>query len=214
MNFPFEAYVDKKNVEKWHVYTDGKSLIARVLPNVKWTKPIKKHFEEPVHLYLFATPLSQYKDLEKHIDDMEDKETVMGEMPTLKEYKQSKISTDLQPGFLYDLFATGQINGNRVFVGGGRLSTQEGKVPYNMTLDELKLFAIEDLDLSPKEAQNIRAKITPMTAWNGKGRLIIAGFEFGQKESEWNYGTMVQHNGIVSHYHNDSKEELRKLLKV
>jgi len=214
MDFPFEVYVDKKKVEKLHVYTDGKSLIARVLPKVKWAEPIKKHIEEPVHLYLFTTPVSKYRDLEKHIENMQYKETIMGEMPTLKVYKQSEISTDLQPGFLYDLFAIGQREGNRVIAGGGRLSTQEGKVPYHMTLDELKLFAIEDLDLSPEEAQNIRAKIAPMTAWGEHGRFIIAGFDFEQKEPGGNYGTMVQHNGVVSHYHGYSKKELRKALKV
>ncbi len=210
MNFPFEAYVDKKKVEKLHVYTEGKSLIARVLPKRKWYKD----FEEPVHISLFKTPASQYKDLEKQIEDMQYKETIMGEIPTLIRYKQSEISTDLQPGFLYDLLATGQKNGNRVFAGIGRLSTQEGKVPYNMTLDELKLLALDHLDLSPKEAQNIIAKIIPMYSRDKKGKpVIIAGFDFN-KDPKKIFGTMVQDDGIVKSYPDDSKYIIREILKI
>ena len=209
----FEVYVDEKKVEE-DVYIEGKSFVAKVLPKRKWSKVFKGSFEGPINIFLFKTPISQYKGLEQQILDMEYKVTIMEELQTLIEYNQSKISTNLQPGFLYDLLATGQKDGNRVFAGIRRLSTQEGEIPKDMTLHELKLLALEYLDLSPKEAQNISAKIIPMYSWDKNGKpIIIAGFDFN-KDQEKIFGTMVRDDGTVKFYPDDSKYIIRELLKI
>ncbi len=250
MKFPFEAYINGKKVKEWFVYTDGESLVARVLPKVRWPRELKKEItevphpdsydshgpdmdltikldkpiiplEEPIHLHLFATPVSEYKDLEKQIHEMKNKSVNMGDLPTLRRYRQSEIREKLEKDFFYDLLAVGTYMEYRVVKGYGRLSTtQESKVPFRMTLDELKLLAIEDLELTREQAQKIKAKITPMadfgiTSSGGGIRSIVAGFTFGKTEDgRYNYGVMGYDNGQVSHYHGDSKEELRKALGV
>jgi hypothetical protein len=211
MDTLFEAKIDDQEIEKWHVQTEGKNLVARVLPRDKWPESFEK-FDESADLYLFAIPTDQYIDLEEQIQSMKDKEVVMGEIPTLIEYKKPEIITELKPDHLYDLFSMGQVNGDRKLAGGGRLQTQEGEVPYDMTFDELKFLAIDSLGLSQEDAQNVRAKIEPMTAWGNRGRFIIAGFNFGEKKPKINYGLMVNHMGQVSCYHGIPKQEIREHL--
>lgn len=237
MNNPFEAHIDGKPIEKWHTYTDGKILVARVLPKNQWPYELRKELteivhqdgpmsyverfdkpvpvlEEPIHLHLFVTPAADYRDLESHIDSMKDLKVKMGGIPTLRVYNQPEITAQLEHGFFYDLISTGIYRGGRILIGGGRLSTEKGEIPFDMTLDELKLLALEDLGLSPEQAQNIEAQIAPMTAWNRHGRLIIAGFGFGESKPGWNYGLMANHLGGVDHYHGYSTEQIREYLHV
>jgi hypothetical protein len=210
MNIPFRAYIDEQELERLHLYTDGRVLTAEVTPRSEWTEAVRGGIVEPVHLYLFRTPASNYIALEQEIRAMTDQETAMGDIPTLEEYKKDRISTDLQRESLYDIFSVGQGPlENRFITGGGRISTQEDLVPPNLTLDELKLLALEDLNLTPDDAKNAIARIIPLTAWGDRGRLIIAGFNFRD-----DYGVMVDHHGGVSHYHNRSKEETREALGV
>jgi hypothetical protein len=236
---PFEIYVDNKRIEENYVHTKGGVLVAKVSPKHKWNKIFNEQFEGKVNLFLFETDKFQYKNLEKMIrepilifEDLEGQTLVkqilgkqivkekyqvtkMGKIPTLKGYDTKEISTNLKPGFLYDLIAIKQpIGGDRVFAGMRRLSTQEGEVPKDMTLHELKLLACEYLDLSPEETQGLKAKIIIMNDLDKERNIRhYTGFDFNENP-ETPYGIYVRQDGVIKAYPDDSKFIIRELLKI
>ena len=171
---------------------------------------------EPVHLYILATPIQTYKDLETEIQELKGKSIILGNIPTLLEQRTSPIQTELKRGFFYDILGIGSLgilNGERGIVNGGRISTEKIDIPRMLTLDELKIVAIEYLELSMEEAKKVSATIEPMTAWSNDGRFIIAGLNFGQKD-EQTYGLMVNHASGVDTYNGRSKQKIREFLQV
>ncbi|MFQ6120183.1 MAG: hypothetical protein ACE5KE_09890 [Methanosarcinales archaeon] len=216
---PFNAYIDNRIVEAWHQYVEGRKLSAQVLPQEKWPEKLLDYVEGDITLSLFVIPYNKNLDIDglenEQIGKMKGETVDMGEFPNLRFYKQNYFKIGLEKGQVYDVLATGKSKktGNRQIFGGGRLLTKKvEKIPYPITLEEMKFLAIEDLGLTPEQAKGIKAKITPMTGWGNRRRFIIAGFDFGEMKAGWNAGVMVQHNGYVSHYHGYSTEELLKFL--
>ncbi len=231
---PFEIYVDNKKIEENYVHTNGGILTAKVSQKHKWTKIFNEKFEGKINLFLFETNVFQYKNLEKlirepelnfvnfqnetlkkQIVEEEYRVTNMGKLSTLKEYDSKEISTNLKPGFLYDLIATKQPKGgDSVFAGIKRLSTQEGEIPKDMTLHELKLLALQYLDLSPEETQGLKAKIIIMNDLDKEINIRhYTGFDFNENP-ETPYGIYVRQDGVIKAYPDDSKFIIRELLKI
>lgn len=205
MKDPFEAYVDGKKIEKWFVHTDGNNLVARVLPKNEWPDELtklKSVLEEPIYLHLFSTPISEYNSEQLKVPLIRNKKVNMGYFPTLIQYGQSEVKQELKKGFLYDLLLIGTYNGNRGIFTSGRLSTEKGKVPMLATLEELKLLAIEYLEMTPTQAQNIKARIES-TIWtlNNGMKVNNAVFNFGK--GNW---VLVDYNGDVSHLFKTKKQ--------
>lgn len=219
VEIPFEAYIDNKIIEKWHQYVEGKNLSAQVLSKNKLSEDFQKH--ENIEISLFEVPYSSDLDFDglekKQIDGMRGKEVDMADFPSMKVYRKPKFSVELKKDSVYDIISTGKNveDGRRVIVGGGRLLTKKvDSVPYPITLEEMKFLALEDLDLSRESVKGIKATIEPMTAWGMSGRFIIAGFEFEKDDKSGNdKGIMVQHNGLVTHYHGYDTETIIKAMK-
>lgn len=216
---PFETYIDGQALGDYNttpclLNTPPGKLTAKILP--KSERDPEEYLEEPFYLHLSETPISDYRDLEQHIDEMDGKEIPFSEFSRLTEYGKQEISAELKSGFFYDLFAFGQQNGKGIVVGNRRLWVQDGDIPYDLTLDSMRLIALESLGLTPKETKGLSAKITPMMSWgerNGRtGRMFWAGFYFGKDDEECNVDVSVNDLGEVSH-HPYSAEEVVKYLR-
>ena len=77
-----------------------------------------------------------------------------------------------------------------------------------MTFNELRVLTIESLGLTIDQAKKVKAKVTPLTAWNNYGRLIIAGLEFGG-DGDFKFGAQPNHLGGVQYYHGRGAQEVR-----
>lgn len=240
MDLPFVVYIDGKEQKQFFCEVQGEKLILRITPRQEWPPKLQeilteiRHSDgqaswteklpkptpalrEPISLWAFEVPTSEYKELEQHIQELRDKSTVLGDFRTLVLGDEKDTATiTLKPDHYYDFFAFAtSYQGNRIMCGGGRLSTVPGEVPKMMTFEELKAFTIEDLDLSLEQAGVIKATVTPMTAWgNGPGRYIVAGFDFGGPSDTQHYGVMVNHMGGVEHYHGYTTKEIRSFLGI
>lgn len=176
----------------------------------------------PIRLYVFRTPVDGFPyDPDKIIEPLGGQEIDLGSMPTLVATSMDvDIEITTEDGYYYDVIATGvmwdQGAYRRGIVGGGRLvvGVRMANVPSFLSEDQFKMVAIEWLGLEPEEAQGIRARIVPMTAWGNYGRLAIMGMHFGGSEDGAGYGVMPNHLGGCSSYHGRSVEEVRNFLGV
>lgn len=238
MDVPFETRVNDTVIFNFMQHIAGSELTARVLPREQWPESLQQiqtHMqvgdvdsdfgvttkldnpipllEEPITLFALVTPAAQYKDLEAYTHELEGEVVNMGDIPTLRAFGDTEIKFALQDGMYYDLLSRGFYRGEKIFAGGGRLSTAKGDVPCNMTFDGMRMLVLDELGISPSEATGLRAKITPMTAWSKGGRFIIAGFEFDvPKEGGFAFGAMAYHTGAVDFYHGKTRAEVREAL--
>ena len=222
--------IDGKPLEKWHTQVSGKVLRIEPFPLAKvryaFTREISVTedrdkrlalirqmdlLREPLTIYVFCIPLKQYIDVEKEIHALEGKEVDMGEFPSLHIANMSQtITLNLEADHFYDVFGfSGQI-----LIGGGRVSTGQGEVPFAITLEEMKLLALKDLGVTLEEAKGIKAKIIPMTAWGCCGRFIIAGLCLDPgRETLDDHTIMVNHCCGIDYSHGYSKEEFLPFFK-
>jgi len=230
--FFLRASIDGKPIERWHSRVSSRVLevepftipeihqvfekeisIAKGSREQKFLIERKRLFKKPVTVYIFCTPVKKYIDIEAEIEMYElRKEVDMGEFSSLcVEPTQDRIKVTLEKDCLYDVFG---FSGS-VFAGGGRISTSQGKVPFAITFEEMKLFALRNLGVTLKEAKGVKAKVISMNAWGLKGRLIIAGFclDPEKEESISDHTIMVNHCCGVSYSHGYSKEDFLTFFK-
>ena len=212
---PIRVTVDGKDIQPGVV--SGKVLAAEMTDRTKWAAALNEF--KSAGFYLFAMPYSESlgcDQLEKQLQQLKGKTIDMGGFPNLKAVNASTLSVTLKPSMIYDLFLIGKKeDGQASVITHGRVTTKKtNEVPYGTTLEEMRLLASLDLGLGIDDIRGLKAKVTPMTAWGaGPGRFIMAGFEFGEITSGYTAGVMVQHNGVVTHYHGYSTEEIMNFVR-
>jgi len=167
---------------------------------------LKESLREPVSIYVFSIPIEAYVEIEKEVDLYRNREVKMGEFTKLVVPGEVKtVSLNLEKDHFYDVFGFS----GTTFVGGGRFSTGTGEIAGAIILEEMKFFALKDLGVAIDQAEQVTAKVIPMTAWGTRGRFIIAGFRLGtQNEGNSDSHTiMVNHICGVSYSHSYPKEE-------
>lgn len=209
--------VDGNPIENWDVRISGNILklkpyslaeihkeIDEALPTVigprerEFLKERKKLMKAPLTLFVFKISLGDYLGLEKELDNYDGKIIDMGEFPTLVVSDLPEANLLLEKERIYDAFAfSGQ-----TFCGGRRLST-DYQIPFPVTLEEMKFFALKDCGVNLEEAKGVKARIIPMTGWGDYGKFLMAGFclDYEKEHNLYDHTIRVQHNCEVSYYH-------------
>lgn len=202
----FELFVDGRKVsgeQGRHNYPNGNLLSAYVLPERKG-----------IDLALFATPITDYVGAFKHPDYREGAVVDMGSIPTLVASRRTRVEETLKPDHLYDIAIMWTADrdveaktpsqksthkGYRYLATGDRIYTGEGKVPTEVTLDELKFLIAEMLDFTPEELRGIEATIYPTFAFSNRFPAPHNGFSFSFGEGrKYSYTVHVSDNNEVA----------------
>ena len=170
-------------------------------------------------LEVFRTPIDVEWDLEKVLHEREG-QSVSLELGETHATSGRDVEIEAEDGFVYDLFVTALDEKTvRGIAGGGRYAVTgaEGyEVPFMVTFDEARHLAATALGLTADQAEAVRARVKPMTAWGERGRFVIVGFDLDQKSSDTltNPGVMVHHNGLVNFYHGMSAQQTREAAHI
>jgi hypothetical protein len=208
---------DGRKARPGHRRTKAKRLVVVPRPREEWPDECGEVVK--MVTYVFVTPVGDYVDLEERIDQLDGETVVMGDLPTLQQQGET-VEVEFKPGRYYDVLCVGyQADGTAAgVVAGGRIATDKRreKTPNPLTFDELKFLGLTFLGLSPEQGEQVRATVTPMTAWGAGGRLIMAGLEFGttgDKPGE-TFGVIPNHLGHVEPYGGRDVQEILDFLNL
>lgn len=177
--------------------------MSKMMPNLDG-KPLEKWFicvksgqrlsapENCALVYIFETPIADYRDLGKDLDARKYQTTKLGQIPTMIVSGELDGDIILKPNCYYEVLFfdfAGEV------VDGGRISTDTAEVPQGWSLDNAKLFAVLRLNHTPEKATNVEVRIMPMTGQGASGSYAVAGFRFDNKE--WDHTVWVDGLGLL-----------------
>jgi len=189
--FPFEASIDGQIFDRWETYALGQKLEVRILPRNEWPDVLRQGLSDPIHIHLFETSANRYKPLSEELEQMTGNNVMLGDIPTLRAHKHERYALDLKPGNFYDVLSIASCDGDIVLAAAGGFSTQQVQTPELLTLDQLKLVAIEYLGLTMEQARAIKATIGRAKCSNGSCDTEAALFHFGD------YGVVINGGEIL-----------------
>lgn len=165
--------------------------------------PRAPYITGPFSAHLFETPLADYRPAEREVPTyMErfDFHMDMGEFPHLRGHAQPRLRVDMSPGNIYDVLAVGRGVEDQVFAVAVRVVAAEEPRPFyatGLTLEELKLLALDYLDLRPEQARGTKVRVRPLLAGEaGSAFQKMAGFDIPDGEKRC-YRLAVGINGVV-----------------
>lgn len=185
-------------------------------PLAKWFACVKAGqklsvSDECTLVYIFETPIADYRNLRDDLDARKNQTTKLGQIPTMIVNGELDGVIILKPNCYYEVLF---FNYAGEVVDGGRISTGKTAVPHDWSLDNAKLFAVLGLNHTPDRARNVEVKIIPMTGRGASGTYAKAGFRFD--DNEWDHTVWVDGLGLlglVSYSHGYKVSDFQQFFK-